>query len=229
MNKEQLHVFFDFDSTVVTKESLDMTIELALDGREDREELVNKVEEITNEGMEGVLKFTDSLQKRFVVVPLNKKHFLEVGQILLNQITPGMEELFAELKENNIPTFIISGGFRDSILPVADKLEVSSENVFANSIICNEDGEVVGVDESNICYTDNGKAPVIKAIKEKFNLEGKFLMVGDGANDFKAYELGIADYFCGFTANVEREVIKKNAPVVCRSASEVKEFIFSLV
>ena len=221
------HFFFDFDSTLVTKESLDMVIESALAEAEHKDELVAKVNEITDLGMEGKLNFTNSLTERFAVVPFSRGHFEEVGEVLRAHITPGMTELFAEMAKEGVSAFIISGGFRESILPVAHELGVSEDRVFTNTVIYDAAGAVVGIDTENVCYTDEGKAPVIEHIKKTFDLAGEFVMVGDGANDLKSYELGAATDFCGFVANAKRDVIVERAPHVAHTTAELRAFIFS--
>lgn len=206
-----------------------MVIATALAGAPNQAELVAKVEAITNLGMEGKLAFTESLQQRFAVVPLHKTHFETVGSELCEKLTEGMADLFAWLRQEDISTFIISGGFKESILPVAEKLGLDSEHVFANTVVLDDAGNVFGIDTDNVCYTDQGKAPVIEHIKNQYGLSGPVCMIGDGANDLKAYELGVADYFCGFTANVERTVIKEQAPVTADSVSELRHFLDSTV
>lgn len=223
------HFFFDFDSTLVTKESLDMVIEYALAEAENKDELVAKVNKITDLGMEGKLNFIDSLVERFAVVPLSRTHFEHVGAELLTHITPGMTELFAEMKEKGVSAFIISGGFRESILPVAAQLDVAENRVFTNTVVYDVDGAVTKIDTDNVCYTDEGKAPVIEHITKIFDLTGELVMVGDGSNDLKSYELGAAIDFCGFVANAKRDVIVERAPHVAHTTEELRDFIFSKV
>lgn len=227
MKMDGSHVFFDFDSTIVTKESLDEVIAHALATSPNKTELVEKVEEITNLGMEGKLAFTESLERRFAVIPLSRTHFEYVGHMLLEHVTLGMEELFAELREKNISTYIISGGFFDSILPVATKLGVEKNSIFTNQIVTDADGNVAGIDTTSVCYTNDGKAPVIAHIKKTHALIGPTCMIGDGANDLKAYELGVADHFCAFTGNVERAIMQEKAPAVASTVEELRDFIFS--
>lgn len=226
MLKKDFHVFFDFDSTIVTKESFDEVIALALSEHPDKAELVKQIEEITNLGMEGTLPFTESLERRLAVTQLYRNDFESVGQNLIAHITPGMPELFAELKQFEVSTFIISGGFLESILPVAQTLGVDESRVFTNQVIANEDGIVTGIDTKNVCYTNEGKAPVIAYIKQSNNLQGSTCMIGDGANDLRAYEQGIADLFCAFTGNVSRAVMKERAPAVATTVPELRDFIF---
>lgn len=215
-------VFFDFDSTVVTKESLDEVIALALSEHPDRDKLVAEIEAITNLGMAGELAFTESVRRRIAVAPLTLEHFEAVGQMLLEHVTPGMKEVFAYLHEEGIPVCIISGGFFESILPVATELAVSPADVFTNQALFDEMGNLHGVDESSLLWTDAGKTQAIQAVTSGRNMSSAVL-VGDGANDLAAYKTGAVDTFIGFGGNVTREPVKAAAPHWAASANELLE------
>lgn len=227
MTTSPVHLFFDFDSTIVTKESFDEVINLALTDHPDQQQLMGRIEAITTEGMEGTLAFTDSLERRLAVTPLHRDHFVSVGKQLTEHITEGMHDLFSELNAHGLTPYIISGGFRESILPVAHALGVPDHQVYTNTVTYSFDGAVETIDTNNVCYTNDGKAPVIAHIKQADDLTGPTCMIGDGANDLKAYELGVADHFCAFTGNVHRTVMKERAPAAAASVPELRDFIFS--
>lgn len=222
------HIFFDFDSTIVTKESFDEVIAYALADHPDQATLTTQVEAITTRGMEGELAFTASLKERFRVAPLTRHHFEHIGAELLHAITPGMTELFGELQHHNISTYIISGGFRDSILPVAKTLGAPDTHIYTNAVRYDKHENAVAIDETNVCFTNEGKAPVITAIAAAHTLTKPFVMIGDGANDLRAYELGVADHFCAFTGNVARVIMQERAPHTANTTAELRDFIFSL-
>jgi phosphoserine phosphatase len=57
-----------------------------------------------------------------------------------------MFELFSELVEKlhkkRVPVYLVSGGFQQLLAPVAAKLSIPSENVFANILLFSERGTV---------------------------------------------------------------------------------------
>jgi D-3-phosphoglycerate dehydrogenase len=222
-------VCFDFDSTVVTKESLDLVIERALEEAPNRTELMTTVESITNASMNGQLPFTESLQRRFAVVPLTLAQFEAIGQILCDHITPGMVDVFAALAERKVSTFIISGGFRPCLLPVAERLGVAAERVIANEVFYAGDGAVTGIDTDSVCYSNHGKTPVIEQVRDRFSITGPIVMVGDGANDLQAYQNGAAEHFIGFTANVRRDLVVQNAPLIADCTSMLMSHLRTLL
>ena len=57
---EKINIIIDFDSTFTKVEGLDELAKIALAGRSDRAELVKKIQDITDRGMSGELKFAQS-------------------------------------------------------------------------------------------------------------------------------------------------------------------------
>lgn len=215
-------IFFDFDSTVCTKESLDEVISLALEGHQYQALLVSQVEDITNRGMSGELDFIESVKARFEVCPLDLSHFEIVGKNLTQSLTLGMDHLFSWLKNEGWTVYIISGGFRPSILPSAQVLGLTEDQVFTNDVVCDDQGMIKEIDESSWLWTNEGKARVVNFLRTQKNSEGPFVLIGDGANDLAAFSAGAVDHFVGFGANVAREKIKVKAPNFVYSTDELK-------
>ena len=65
-------VCFDFDSTVVKRETLDDAIAEALAQHPDKKRLVQEVERLTRLGMEGKMNFIETVRRRMEVVPLSR-------------------------------------------------------------------------------------------------------------------------------------------------------------
>jgi HAD superfamily phosphoserine phosphatase-like hydrolase len=213
-------VFFDFDSTVVKKETLDDAISTALAAHPERERIMRDVEDITRLGMEGKLDFKESVKRRIQVVPLSRRLLEDRGEAMLSEISDGMEELFALLRESGHDAHIVSGGFSEYISPVARLLGVPAHKQHTNRFIYDENGTVIGVDKTALLWTNQGKTPVLRAMREQYPT-GRFIMVGDGYNDYKAYESGAADTFIGYGANVVREPVKAKAPHFANSSEEL--------
>lgn len=219
-------VFFDFDSTVVSKETLDDAIARALHAHPERERIVHDIEDITRLGMEGKLDFTESVRRRLGVVPLTRTHLEETGYAMKNFITPGIDDVFNWLQEKGHPTYIVSGGFEECIVPVAEHLEIPGDRRLSNRFIFSPDGFVTGVDESSLLWTSEGKTPALRAMRAHHPDE-QFIMIGDGMNDFRAYESGAADHFIGFGGHVVRESVKAKAPHFAHSMIELTEILKS--
>ena len=50
------------------------------------------------------------------------------------RLTPGVAEVVAKLHERGVAVCLVSGGFRLMIEPVADRLGISRERIWANSL-----------------------------------------------------------------------------------------------
>jgi D-3-phosphoglycerate dehydrogenase len=215
-------IFFDFDSTVVKKETLDNAVAQALSAHPERDRLVREVEEITKLGMEGKINFMDSVLRRITTVPLSKKLLVSRGTHMLGEITAGIPEIFAWLREKGHTTHIVSGGFAESVEPVARKLALPDDRWHTNRFTFDANEFVSGVDQNSPLWSNDGKAPVLRALRTRYPAE-VFVMVGDGYNDYRAYEGGAADIFIGFGANVIRESVLAQAPFFVKSTEELQE------
>ncbi len=213
-------VFFDFDSTIVSKETLDDAIARALSAHPERERIMQNIEEVTKLGMEGKLDFTESVRRRLGVVPLTRTHLEETGVAMKDALTPGIKDVFDWLRERGHTTYIVSGGFEECILPVAAHLETPRERVLSNRFFFSPEGDVARVDETSLLWTSEGKAPALRAMRARHPDE-RFIMIGDGMNDYRAYESGAADHFIGFGGHVVREAVKANAPHFTISAEDI--------
>jgi D-3-phosphoglycerate dehydrogenase len=214
-------IFFDFDSTVCTRESLDEVIALALKEYPDQEGLVGQVEAITNQGMNGEIDFKESVRARFKICPLNKAHFLLTGQHLKHCLTPGFKDLFEWLKQNQWNIYIVSGGFMPSIAPAIEHLGLRIDRLFTNGLRFDEGGNVTGPDESSLLWTNHGKTQVINYLKDAQKLTGPLVLVGDGSNDLAAFKAGVVDHFIGFGGNVVRPKVKSAAPNFVTKAEDL--------
>lgn len=124
------------------------------------------------------------------------------------RLSPGVDKLVEALHARGTAVFLVSGGFRLMIEPVAERLGVSVDNIYANTILFDDAGEYAGFDANEPTSADQGKPKALGAIKEKFGYE-TMIMVGDGATDAQAKPP--ADAFVGFGGVVVREAVKDKA------------------
>jgi phosphoserine phosphatase len=60
--------------------------------------------------------------------------------------------------------YLVSGGFRQQIYPVADSVGVSRENVYANNLLFNADGSFAGFDPDEPTSRSGGKRRVMEIL-----------------------------------------------------------------
>ena len=94
------------------------------------------------------------------------------------------------------------------IEPVAEELGVDVKNIYANTILFNDDGEYAGFDSNEPTSADQGKPKALSQIKEAGGYE-TMIMVGDGATDAQAKPP--ADAFIGYGGVVRRDAVAAKA------------------
>jgi len=214
--EERKFFVIDFDSTFTKVEALDVLCEVSLEGRPEKDEVLRKIKEITDLGMEGGISFRESLKRRLELLRANKNHLPPLIDRLKKLITKSVKsnKEFFETYSDNI--FIISNGFKEFIVPIVTEHGVKAENVFANEFKFDGKGNIVGFDENNILSQNNGKPSQIKSM----NLDGEVYVIGDGYTDYEIKAAGFAKKFFAFTENVTREKVVAKADHVTPSFDE---------
>lgn len=113
--------------------------------------------------------------------------YLETSPI---KLTPGIVELINVLqKKQKSDVYLVSGGFRELIEPVAKLIGVPISNIYANRLIFHPvTGEYVDFDRNELTSESGknaGKARVCGLLKETLGYNN-LVMVGDGATDAEA-------------------------------------------
>ena len=220
----QYSFIFDFDSTIITKESLDEVLLLSVDEAK-KENLKQQLEIITNQGMNGEIDLKSSIQKRLQLIDLQEKDIINFQNQVINFITPGIPDIIKLLQKNNCNIYFISGGLLDCLLPVAQELNIPKENCFANTYIM-QNNKII-LDEENPLMHSNGKSKIIEKIKQ-ISPAHKTIIIGDGISDLIPFEEKIADDFIGFGVNQVRPTVQKRAPRYFINMDEFTNYIQSL-
>lgn len=191
-------ICFDVDSTVCKTEGIDELAKWCG---------ANDISKLTKSAMNGEMSFTESLTLRLNKIRPSKfqmKQFIEETPF---QLSNGVKELVDVLQKNDKDIFLISGGFRSIIEPLALSLAIPLNHVYANTLLFDEhDGQYIGFDVNELTSKSGGKALAIQRIKEIYGYNN-VVMIGDGITDLEAN----ADLFIGYGGVCEREVVKQNA------------------
>ena len=206
----------DFDSTFTQVEALDVLGEIALDGKPEKEEALQAIKDITDQGMDGGLTFRESLEKRIELLSANKNHLPLLVDALKDKVSISFKRNKAFFKDHSENIFIISNGFRDFIVPIVTEYGIKAENVFANAFQFDDKDDIIGFDKENVLSSNNGKVEQLKSL----NLEGDVYVIGDGYTDYEIKAAGLANKFYAFTENVKRENVLKNADHITPSLDE---------
>ncbi len=207
---------FDFDSTLTRVEALDVLAEITLQGKSDKDKIIEEIQKITNLGIDGDISFTESLESRIKLLNAHKNDLDHLVAELRNKISKSItsNKDFFEKYADDI--YVISCGFKEFIVPIVKEYNIPAERVYANTFKFDLDGNIIGFDEKNVLSQHNGK---IQCLKE-MNLEGEVQVIGDGYSDYVMREAGIAHKFFAYTENVHREKATNNADHVTPNLDE---------
>jgi len=157
--------------------------------------------------------FHEALANRLKVMQPSRQ---QVEQMLAQHppsqiLTPGVHAFIAALKARGKRVFLVSGGFRQMIEPVAKAVGVPASDIFANNLLFDAADVFSRHDETEPTSRKGGKAKVVVDLKAQHDFK-TVVMIGDGATDMEARDVpGGADAFIGFGGVVVREKVKAGA------------------
>ena len=207
----------DFDNTFVTIEALDELAIIALRNHPKKDKITKKIADITKTGMLGKIDFQASLSKRLSLFQPQKEDINKLIQVLKKHITPSVirnKEFFKKHKAN---IYIITGGFKEYVLPVVADFGIYKSHVIANTFIFDKQGKVIGYDKKNPLANSGVKTEAIK----KLNISGEIIVIGDGYTDYEAKKNGAAEKFFAFVENISRKGIVEKADKIIKSFDEI--------
>lgn len=124
-------------------------------------------------------------------------------------------EFIEYLKAENKKIYLISGGFHSLIDPIARELRIPINNLFANKLLFDFNGNYGTFDANQPTSRSGGKGEAITQIRNfnssqlQSNNQLKIVMIGDGATDLESAPP--ADWFIGYGGNVIRDSVRERA------------------
>lgn len=208
---------FDFDSTFIRVEAMDILCDVANQNNASSAEILTEVQNLTDLGMEGKLSLKESLAQRIKLLNAHKNHLDDAVQVLKSKVTESVIRNRSFFEGHKDDIYIISNGFKEIITPIVEEFGIKSNHVLANTFKFNAEDDIVGFDETDELCENKGKAHKIRSLK----LEGEVVMVGDGYTDYETIEEGVVSKFYAFTENVSRKVVIDKADRLAPSLDEI--------
>ncbi|KAI3685825.1 hypothetical protein L6452_35084 [Arctium lappa] len=184
-------VCFDVDSTVCVDEGIDELAQFCGAGKL----LLNGL----------LVPFEEALAARLSLFKLSLSQVQDFLEKRPPTLSPGIKELVQKLKESSKTVYLISGGFRQVINPVASILGVPTENIFANQLLFKTSDEFAGFDANEPTSRSEGKPTTIELLRKAHGYK-IVAMIGDGATTLEAQKSGCADLFICYGEVQLREV-----------------------
>ncbi len=189
-------IVFDVEGVLLNAEYLPVLAQLM--GPEKEKEIWD----ITKQGIRGEINWEDGLRKR--VDALRGLRFEDAERIGISlEIMPGAKEICYALKKAGWKIIAVSGGF--TIITDRLKHELYIDRIFSNELIF-KDGKLDGV---KLTVTSDKAAAVIPTIMEWGIRKEDIVVVVDGANDLKLFNL--AGFTVGFCPV---DIVKEKADAV---------------
>jgi phosphoserine phosphatase len=192
------------DSTLCEDESIDELAAFLGKGE--------AVAALTAAAMGGSTKFEDALEARLGLMQPSSSDVDAFLAAHPPRLSPGIPDLVARLHARGVAVFLVSGGFRAIINPIADALAIPRDRVHANTILFDPaSGEYAGFDRAEHTSRSGGKLAAVQAIRASDAALHPVVAIGDGITDAEAVAPGGADIFIGYGGVVERPAVAARA------------------
>jgi D-3-phosphoglycerate dehydrogenase len=166
--------------------------------------------------MEGKLSFSESLAGRVQLLNANQQHLELLIKQLKKKVSSSFQRNKLFFKKHANEVLIVSGGFKEFITPVVFPFHIKKKNIYANTFVFDNIGNIIGYDIENPLSQENGKVKLLKQMP----LEGDIYGIGDGHSDFQLKESGMIKKFFAFTENIERKTVAEKADHIAPSFDE---------
>ncbi len=192
-------VVLDFDSTLVPCESLELA--LARTPGVDAADL-RLVDDLTRRAMDGELPFDESLAAILAIASPTRASLAALGEELARDLTDGASDVVTWLHATGHDAWIVSGAFREVLLPPARALGIDAARTCGVSGRWSADGELLGL----VCDGfEHSKVGGVRAAALRWSRP--VVGVGDGATDLALREAGLVDEFVAYCEHVRREPV----------------------
>ena len=213
-------LIIDFDSTFIKDETLDEIASIVSSSDTDPY-LKEKISNITNQAMEGKLDFKSALKQRVQMLKIHKEDISKVTAVLSGRVSKSFAKNKNRLLSLSDRIYIISGGFKEIIIPIVQKFGIDKDKVFANEFTYDENNFISGINEASLLSYSDGK---IRALK-KIDISSGAYIIGDGSTDLEMKQVdGVIAFIC-FTENIDRISISSQADYIASNLDEVFRII----
>jgi phosphoserine phosphatase len=208
-------VVLDVDSTLCGLEGIDWLAGLR------GSEVGAKVTELTNKAMRGRITLDAVYGERLALVQPARAEVDMLANLYVSSLAGGAARAVRRMRDAGRRVVLVSGGVREAILPVAQRVGIPETDVHAVALRFTSDGDYEGYDVASPLATAVGKRTVVESLA----LPPRVLAVGDGATDLAIRP--VVDAFAAFTGFVRREAVVTDADVVVESFDQLLDLVLA--
>ena len=202
----QATVVFDFDSTLVPRESFTSWVEERFRDQPDK---AAQARAWTQKGMAGEVPFQEALEAKLRLAAPSRSDLAALGEQCARELDPALRAWVGELARRGLELHILSGGFALSILPSARILGIPEDRVHAVEARFDRAGRFLGFPPGEGYHCSK----VAGMRKSGLRFPSPSLLIGDGATDRAVWEAGLVDHFIAFTLYARRpEILRGDCP-----------------
>lgn len=205
-------VIFDFDSTLISCESLEKILTpadpVAFHG-------------ITEAGIRGEIPFSESLEKRLQMAAPTRQSVIDFGRKAHEWLTPGFDALIAKLHHRHNQVWIVSGAMREALLPLGKRLGIPESHILGVQLLWGSDGAFQGVNPSD----GFSRSKVEGAQAAGVPWARPAIAVGDAMSDYNLYRQGLVDRFIAYTEHFRCEEVLRLGVEEANNVSELTKLL----
>ena len=213
----KINLIIDFDSTFIKVETIEILADFSLSNQNNKIQILNQIKEITNKAMKGDIPFSEALDKRIQLISPTSDNINKTIKFLKSQISNSFLENKKFFKLHNENCFIVSGGFKEIIIPLVTEFNILEKHIYANTFIYNNNN--IYIDKNNPLSQNNGKNLIVK------NISGNNIIIGDGYTDYEVKKDGNAKKFIQFTENINRKSLNNKADFIANDFKQIISYI----
>ena len=116
--KARQYYIIDFVSTFVQVEALEELAAITLKGKKTKSDILAKIKDLTDQGIEGTISFTDGLQARLDLIKANRDDLEKLIKRVKKKVSTSFSRNKEFFREHQKDIYLISAGFREFIVPI---------------------------------------------------------------------------------------------------------------
>tara|TARA_Y100000590_G_C15511624_1_gene935641 strand:- start:95 stop:760 length:666 start_codon:yes stop_codon:yes gene_type:complete len=218
MKNKKINLIFDFDSTFIQLETIEILADFALQNHQNKEYILDTITKITNQAMSGKISFDKALKDRISMLDLESRHIQDTSKFLKNKISNSFIQNIDYIKNRKDNCYIISGGFKEIIRNVIIPFEFKENHIYANDLIYEKNNKIM-INSNNPLSKNKGKCKIAK------NIKGYNIIIGDGYTDYEVKKHGYAEIFIQYIENINRKELNTKADLIANDFQEIIDFI----
>lgn len=215
-------VIFDFDSTLISCESLEVILEEKI---QDQPEQINKIHEITELGMSGKCAFGESLAKRLAIAQPTLQDVNNFALKASQFLTPGLKGLIEDLQKASVAVWIVSGALRETLIPLGLELGIPLEQICGVQLKWHPNGTFDRLDKED--PFSRSKAEGVRHLSKKWTTPS--VGVGDGMTDYALFAQNHVKHFIAYTEHVRRPILLDQGVSEAQNVNELRQLLGRLL